>query len=155
MGPVWLSLRARLRLRWRVLAAFAVLLGVVGGVVLTAAAGARRTDTAYPRLLKWANAAQVEIGAYSSFDLNGTAGYFAGLARLPQVASMSTAVLYNMVLPVRRGLPTTWVQAFASPDGTPLALLTIPAALLLANLTAAGPGWAAAQTRPALILRSE
>ncbi|HEX7266511.1 MAG TPA: FtsX-like permease family protein [Streptosporangiaceae bacterium] len=37
----------------------------------------------------------------------------------------------------------------------PLVLLTIPAALLLANLTAAGPGWAAAQTRPALILRSE
>jgi Na+-translocating ferredoxin:NAD+ oxidoreductase RNF subunit RnfB len=44
MGPVWLSLRAELRLRWRVLAALAVLLGVIGGVVLTAAAGARRTD---------------------------------------------------------------------------------------------------------------
>jgi hypothetical protein len=66
VGPVWLSLRAGLRLRWRVLAALAVLLGVVGGVVLTAAAGARRTATAYPRLLQWANAAQVEIGAYSS-----------------------------------------------------------------------------------------
>src|SRR5512132_3530891 len=31
---------------------------------------------------------------------------------------MSTAVLYNMVLQVRHGLPTTWVQAFASPNGT-------------------------------------
>ena len=39
---MWLSLRAELRLRWRVLAALAVLLGVIGGVVLTAAAGARR-----------------------------------------------------------------------------------------------------------------
>ena len=112
MGPVWLSLRAELRLRWRVLAALAVLLGVIGGVVLTAAAGARRTDTAYPRLLQWANAAQVDISPYS----NGSAGYDAALARLPQVASISTAVLYNMVLPVRRGLPTTWVRAFASPD---------------------------------------
>ena len=37
----------------------------------------------------------------------------------------------------------------------PLVLLAIPAVLLLANLIAAGPGWAAAQTRPALILRSE
>ena len=37
----------------------------------------------------------------------------------------------------------------------PLVLLAIPGALLLANLVAAGPGWAAAQTRPALILRSE
>jgi ABC-type lipoprotein release transport system permease subunit len=36
-----------------------------------------------------------------------------------------------------------------------LVLLTIPAALMLANLTAVGPGWAAAQTKPAIILRSE
>jgi ABC-type lipoprotein release transport system permease subunit len=37
----------------------------------------------------------------------------------------------------------------------PLVLLTIPAALLLANLIAAIPGWAAAKSRPALALRSE
>lgn len=37
----------------------------------------------------------------------------------------------------------------------PLVLLAIPTALLLANLIAVGPGWAAARTRPALILRSE
>lgn len=83
MGPLWLSLRAELRLRWRVLAVLAVLLGVIGGIVLTAAAGARRTATAYPRLLQWANAAQVNIGVYSPFDPNGTAGYFAS----PSLAS--------------------------------------------------------------------
>jgi hypothetical protein len=33
------------------LAAVALLLGLIGGVVLTAAMGARLTDTAYPRLL--------------------------------------------------------------------------------------------------------
>ena len=37
----------------------------------------------------------------------------------------------------------------------PLVLLAVTGALLLANLTAAGPGWAAAHTKPALILRSE
>jgi ABC-type lipoprotein release transport system permease subunit len=37
----------------------------------------------------------------------------------------------------------------------PLVLLAIPTVLLLANLIAAGPGWAAAQTRAALIMRSE
>jgi len=37
----------------------------------------------------------------------------------------------------------------------PLVLLTIPAALLLANLIAAGPGSAAARIRPALVMRSE
>ena len=115
MGPVWLSLRAELRLRWRVLAALAVLLGVIGGVVLTAAAGARRTDTAYPRLLQWANAAQVDL-SYRAPGWSGPPGYYAALARLPQVASLSTAVVYNVVLPVRHGLPTTSVQAMASPD---------------------------------------
>jgi predicted lysophospholipase L1 biosynthesis ABC-type transport system permease subunit len=34
-------------------------------------------------------------------------------------------------------------------------LAAIPVALLLATAIAAGPGWAAAQVRPALILRSE
>jgi hypothetical protein len=36
-----------------------------------------------------------------------------------------------------------------------LILAAIPATLLLANLIAAGPGWAAARIRPALVLRSE
>ena len=116
MGPLWLSLRAGLRLRWRVLAALAVLLGVIGGVVLTAAAGARRTDTAYPRLLRWANAAQVDISPAGVPGWNGPAAYYAALARLPQVASLATAVWYNVMLPVRHGPPTTWVQAMASPD---------------------------------------
>src|SRR6185437_528211 len=109
MGPVWLSLCAGLRLRWRVLAALAVLLGVIGGVVLTAAAGARRIDTAYPRLLHWANAAQVDISPAGVAGWNGPAGYYAALARLPQVASVGTAVWYNVMLPVRHGRPTTWV----------------------------------------------
>jgi ABC-type antimicrobial peptide transport system permease subunit len=34
-------------------------------------------------------------------------------------------------------------------------LLTIPVALLLANTIAAGPGWAAAQIKPAITLRNE
>ena len=37
-GPVWLALRADLRLRWRAVLGLALLLGLIGGVVLTAAA---------------------------------------------------------------------------------------------------------------------
>lgn len=115
MGSVWLALRADLRLRWRTLLGLALLLGLIGGVVLTAAAGARRTDTAYPRLLKWANAAQVDIIPNG----NGTfLRYFAALHRLPQVASMSASSLYNVVLPVRHGAPQTQVETLSSPDGT-------------------------------------
>ena len=63
--------------------------------MLTAAAGAWRTDTAYPRLLNWANAAQLDV-------LPGAVvpAYFAALARLPQVAAMSSAIQYNLGLPV-------------------------------------------------------
>jgi len=115
MGTLWLRLRADFRLRWRALAGLALLLGLVGGVVLTAAAGARRTDTAYPRLLQWANAAQVDISPYG----NGPApGYYAAVARLPQVAAMWTANQYNVAVPVRHGVPDTQVVAFSSPDRT-------------------------------------
>jgi hypothetical protein len=96
MGSVWLSLHADFRLRWRPLASLVLVLGLMGGVVLAAAAGARRTDTAYPRLLQWASAAQLDILPYASGPVPG---YFSAVARLPQVASMSTAVQYNMVLP--------------------------------------------------------
>ena len=117
MGSVWLGLRADFRRRWRPLAALALLLGLVGGVVLTAAAGARRTDTAYPRLLEWARAAQVDILPDSS---GLSAGYFAALARLPQVAAMSTTSLYQVALPVRHGLPDAEVEAFARAEGLPI-----------------------------------
>ena len=101
MATVWLRLRADLRLRWRALVGLALLLGLIGGVVLTAAAGARRTDTAYPRLLSWANAAQVNILPEGT----GLTGYYAALARLPQVAAFSTEVLYQTALPARHGVP--------------------------------------------------
>src|SRR5271166_2267162 len=112
MATIWLRLRADLRLRWRALVGLALLLGLIGGVVLTAAAGARRTDTAYPRLLSWANAAQVDVLASGT----GLTGYYAALARLPQVAAISTEVYYQVGLPARHGVPEL-VEALSSPDG--------------------------------------
>jgi hypothetical protein len=113
MATVWLALRADVRRRWRALLSLALILGVAGGVVLTAAAGARRTDTSYQRLLTWANAAQVEV-------LPGAPDprYFAALARLPQVAAMSSAIQYNLALPAGGGEPDTHLTALASPDDT-------------------------------------
>ena len=113
MATVWLALRSDLRQRWRALFSLALLLGLIGGVVLTAAAGARRTDTAYPRLLSWANASQVDIiPAANDFP----ADYYAALARLPQVAGLSTAVLYQVVLPTARHAYNNQVTAMSSPD---------------------------------------
>jgi len=113
MELVWMALRADLRQRWRALLSLALLLGLIGGVVLTAAAGARRTDTAYPRLLNWANASQVDILPAA----NGIpADYYAALHRLPQVAAMSTAVLYQVTLPTARHADNDQVTAMSSPD---------------------------------------
>jgi hypothetical protein len=47
MGAAWLIVRADLRRRRRPMLAMALLIGLVSGVVLVAAAGARRTDTEY------------------------------------------------------------------------------------------------------------
>jgi ABC-type antimicrobial peptide transport system permease subunit len=113
MATVWLELRADLRQRWRPLLSLALLLALIGGVVLTAAAGARRTDTAYPRLLSWANATQVDLLP----GVNGfPADYYAALAKLPQVAELATAVLYQVTLPTATHAYTNQVIAISSPD---------------------------------------
>jgi ABC-type antimicrobial peptide transport system permease subunit len=110
MTTVWLALRADVRRRWPALLSLALLLGLIGGVVLTAAAGARRTDTAYPRLLTWANASQVDIAPENT----GFTGYYTALGRLPHVAAMTTVSIYNVVLSPRN---PGMVNLMSSPDG--------------------------------------
>jgi hypothetical protein len=112
MNALWLTLRAELRRRWRPMLGLALLLGMIGGVVLTAAAGAERTDTAYPRLLSEANAGQVLLisSPYTP------AAFYARLRRLPQVASLSEASLYDALLPGRHGPTGTVVETFSSPN---------------------------------------
>jgi hypothetical protein len=51
MAAVWMRFRAELRSRARAWLGLALLVGVAAGVVIAAAAGARRTDTAYARFL--------------------------------------------------------------------------------------------------------
>jgi ABC-type antimicrobial peptide transport system permease subunit len=109
----WLTLRAQLRQRWRAMAGLALLLGLAGGVVLTAAAGAWRTGTAYPRLLSWANAAQVTV---TTGEL--APAYMAALARLPQAAAVAPEYEYTLALPQPHGTPDFQVQAWSSPDGS-------------------------------------
>ena len=110
MATVWLVLRGDIRRRWPALLSLALLLGLIGGVVLTAAAGARRTDTAYPRLLRWANATQVDYVPEGT----GFNGYYAALARLPHIAAMTTEGIYGMVLSPGNQAN---VDVMSSPDG--------------------------------------
>ena len=121
MGPAWLTLRADMRLRWRATLGMVLLIGVISGVVLSAAAGARRTDTAYPRMLRWANAAQLFIvPGLHGLTTNGTGrtGYYTAVGRLPQVASMATVTLLGMAVSVRHGPPDQNANTAASLNGT-------------------------------------
>ena len=50
-----------LRRRWRGWLGLALIIGLFGGAVEAAAAGARRTDSAYPQLVAWSRAPDVLI----------------------------------------------------------------------------------------------
>ena len=93
--------------------AMAVLTGLVSGVVLVAAAGARRTDTAYPRFLSRSHAADLLVSpAKSGFD-----GYFRAVAGLPQVASADAVAFLQMSLPGPGASPFSGLVAEASLAG--------------------------------------
>jgi hypothetical protein len=74
---VWLLLRAELRARWKAWLAISLLVGVAGGVVLTAAAGARRGASAFDRFATATRAPDVGVDA--------SPRYFDAIERLPQV----------------------------------------------------------------------
>jgi hypothetical protein len=99
VAAVWALARARLRGRWRALLGLTLLVGVAAGAVMTAAIGARRTETAYHRLLKAtvAEDVEVEVGGYSEEDPN----FIENLRRLPQVADMGL----ESVAPIAPDMP--------------------------------------------------
>jgi ABC-type lipoprotein release transport system permease subunit len=81
MRAVWRLVAHELSTRWRSWAGLALLAGLAGGVVLATAAGARRTDTAYPRFLQASRASDVLVSPQGT----GFGGYYAALGRLPEV----------------------------------------------------------------------
>ena len=88
------------------------MVAAIGGVVLVAAEGALRTESAYPRLLRADHAADVLISPNGT----GLTGYYAALARLPQVASAASVIELNVGIPTKGASPSTEVQAEVSPD---------------------------------------
>ena len=99
MMAVWYRFRAELRARWKSALALAVLAGVAGGVTLAAVAGARRTDSAFSRLLVATNAADVLVNP----DYGNDSGLdWKAVAKLPMVsqAAQETGII-ALPLPVR------------------------------------------------------
>jgi hypothetical protein len=63
MTAIWLFLRAESRRRWRAWLSLALIVGVFTGGVVTAAAGGRRTGSAYTRFLDWSRAPDALVDA--------------------------------------------------------------------------------------------
>jgi hypothetical protein len=78
---VWV--RAILREHWRATVVLSVLIGVAGAAAIGAADGARRTQTAFPRMRQVTNGADVLVSAGGT----GLNGYYDALGRLPEVES--------------------------------------------------------------------
>ncbi len=65
MSAVWMRLRSEIRTRWRSWLGLALLIGLAGAAAVAAAAGARRTETAYPRFVQAQNGYDLIVGGFS------------------------------------------------------------------------------------------
>lgn len=84
MSAILVRVRAELRGRWRAWFGLALLLGLFGGAIIAAAAGARRTDSAYPRFLETQNAFTIGV-PLGFFDPCCVAFTFDQVKTLPRI----------------------------------------------------------------------
>lgn len=105
-----------LRHRWRGLIGISVLLGLVGGLSLLTLAGARRTQSAYPRFLRSTNPSTMAV-VVGGLDPEGLA-LLDSVAQLPQVAEARAYVSFDMAFMVddRPDLSRSF-EALGSRDG--------------------------------------
>ena len=97
MAAVWVRARAELRARWRATVLLAVLVGLAGGVVLAAVAGARRTDSAMDRFLAYDRPLNVYVWG-ERLDLRA-------VERLPQVADFDLGAFLALIPSTSSGGP--------------------------------------------------
>lgn len=122
---------------WRGWVVLAVLIGLAGGVVMTAAAGARRTATAYPRFLAAYEAADALVSPAG----DGTGGYDEALGRLAGVAPAAPLVGVQVLPFLPDGKLDGQVVVAAPLDGRFGHTLQVP------NCLPGGSRWRAARTR--------
>jgi putative ABC transport system permease protein len=103
MTVVALLTRAGLRARWRTWLVLAVLTGLAGGLVTAVAAGARRTDAAYPALVAWSKAPDDLVSIGTGLGSGAGATYAnvpeAAVSRLPQVTASAPVDSYTVLQP--------------------------------------------------------
>src|SRR5436305_1819655 len=136
MAAVWMAARTQLRRRWGATIALVLLVGLTGGVVIAAVAGASRTDSAMKRFVKFSRPedAYVSVNGPQLPGVSGLAGpppdltpqdiqdYIAKtvsdrerLVHLPQVAETGRAP-YMFLSPDKAGKELGAINAFAAAD---------------------------------------
>jgi ABC-type lipoprotein release transport system permease subunit len=104
VAAVWMRVRAELRARWRAWLGLALMFGIASGAAIAAAAGARRTDTAYPRFLRAQDAFHATTGGGAEEDYEGR---IEAIKNLPEVEDSVVIVLLGaeLVVPAKGDRP--------------------------------------------------
>jgi hypothetical protein len=116
--PAWYRLRAGIRHDWAGYLAIAMIVGLVGGVAMASLAAARRTQSAFPRILAASNASNLAVdpGPYSARVVDQ-------ISHLPRVRSAESYVSLYGLRALRSGFadPQTFfnqqVELVGSLDG--------------------------------------
>jgi FtsX-like permease family len=122
-----------LRVRWRGWTGLVLLVVLVGGAVLAAAAGALRTASSYPRLLTASKASDVLVAP----DVTGLGGYFDALARLPGAGTVAPVAGMRLGVLGHDGLGSGASAVLTPVDGRYGRLVDVPK-VLAGRLPAAG-----------------
>lgn len=122
MGALWFRLRSELRSRWLPVVGLGLIAGLAGAAVLTAVAGARRTDTAYERMLEATDAADfvVRSGGGSTALIDAEA-----ITDIPSVARVGVVDRYYLTTPGPRATVTERVPVLASASTDDVAFAAI------------------------------
>jgi hypothetical protein len=108
MAAVRVRARAELRARWRATVLLMVVVGLAGGAVMAAVAGARRTDSAMDRFLAWNRPMQVSVAGVD-YEL---------VRRLPQVADADEGAYLAMTPSTPSGAPDREALGSVNPWAT-------------------------------------
>ena len=110
MGAVGMVARGELRRRWRSVVVLTLLVGIIGAVVMAAAAGARRSDSALPRFIASSRSADAQVSV-TAIGGASTPAKLRAFSRVPDVAAMAVLNALFAVVPRAPNLTATAAAA--------------------------------------------
>lgn len=117
MRAVWMRLRSELRARWRAWLGLALLIGLAGGAAVAAAAGARRTETAYPRFVQEYKGYDLVTGGFpEKLDPERTLAQMAAMPEVLEWTRLDVAA-YAAILPSGRRVSIPELAAVSDLSG--------------------------------------